>query len=156
MWSSSLAFLLFILNGCYAGEYCKYIYEGRGSVKYMYCDVTCCGYYYNRYCCNVSSTALYIGAVVGGVICVVLIIGIVVCCVYKGKTPVRRHRHVDETPQEELQSARIYAREPPKPPPYSIHYLHPPEYHADPPPRYVTPIPPPSDYSDLPGTMSNE
>ena len=43
-------------------------------------------------------TALYIGAVVGGVICVVLIIGIVVCCVYKGKTPVRRHRHVDGNP----------------------------------------------------------
>lgn len=40
-------------------------------------------------------TALYIGAVVGGVVCVILIIGIVICCVYKGKTPVRRHRHVN-------------------------------------------------------------
>lgn len=151
-----ITLVLVIFAGCYAGEQCSYKYEGGGSVKQLYCEVSCCGTYYQRYCCTVTSTALYIGAVVGGVVCVILIIGIVICCVYKGKTPVRRHRHVNNGNRpDDFQCARIYFNDSPKPPPYSLHHLHPPEYHEDPPPRYMTPIPAP-DYNTIPGITADD
>lgn len=56
---------------------------------------------------------------------------------------------------DDIQCARIYFNDSPKPPPYSLHHLHPPEYHEDPPPRYMTPIPAP-DYNTIPGTTADD
>ncbi|XP_048746556.2 uncharacterized protein LOC125659052 [Ostrea edulis] len=153
--NASLAIFFTIFAGCLAGEYCSYSNVGGGGVQYLYCDVTCCGYYYSRYCCTFTSTALYVGAISGAVICIALVIGILVCCIYKGKTPVRRHRNINNsTSNDQFQCSRIYRHDSPKPPPYSIHHLHPPEYHEDPPPRYLTPIPG-SEYHNIPGTMAD-
>lgn len=58
------------------------------------------------------------------------------------------------TSNDQFQCSRIYRHDSPKPPPYSIHHLHPPEYHEDPPPRYLTPIPG-SEYHNIPGTMAD-
>ncbi|XP_061194508.1 protein shisa-4-like [Saccostrea echinata] len=151
-----LAQVLIIISGCLGGEYCSYNYNGGSGVKYMYCDVTCCGSYYERYCCALTSTALYVGAIAGGVICVGLIIGIVVCCVYKGKTRVRRHRHINnDATNVRFECSRIYGNDSPKPPPYEFqHHPSPPEYHSDPPPRYLTPLPG-SEFHHFPGSMED-
>lgn len=65
-----------------AGEICYFrnYFGVRGS---KYCYSSCCGTYYNRYCCYRTSGGTIAGAVVGAIICVAIIAGVVVCIVKK-------------------------------------------------------------------------
>ncbi|XP_022344394.2 uncharacterized protein LOC111137284 [Crassostrea virginica] len=68
----------------FAGEICYFEnYFGYSSSKYCYSS--CCGTYYNRYCCYRTSGGTIAGAVVGAIVCVAIIAGVVVCILKKNQ-----------------------------------------------------------------------
>ncbi|XP_021339977.1 extensin-like, partial [Mizuhopecten yessoensis] len=58
------------------GEYCRAAYYGY----YMYCPVSCCGSYYNKYCCDHNwSGGTIAGLVIGCIVGLGLLITVLVC-----------------------------------------------------------------------------
>ncbi|XP_061170305.1 protein shisa-5-like [Saccostrea echinata] len=82
-----ILFVLTLVEYILAGETCyfrnyynSYYVSGR-----KYCYSSCCGSYYNRYCCYRTSGGTIAGAVVGALVCIAVIAGVVVCVVMKKK-----------------------------------------------------------------------
>ena len=60
-----------------------YTYDSSSYSSYtLECDNGCCGRYYDRYCC--SSVGLIVGAVIGGLLLVSLVV-MGICCFIKMK-----------------------------------------------------------------------
>lgn len=103
---------------CYYNYY-SYIYKRR-EIGQTYCEASCCGYSLRRHCCSYDGAKA--GAIVGGLICIVVIVGIVACCL---KSHYFRYQRVvrPQQPQSQVTSGNITIVQTPSvltmPPPYS-------------------------------------
>ncbi|OWF49513.1 protein shisa-4-like [Mizuhopecten yessoensis] len=146
-----LFILLSLASVSYGWDYCYYSYYSykyrRHETGYNYCDTSCCGYSQNRYCCSYDGTKA--GAIVGGVICIAVIIGILACCL---KSHYFRSRRVVRPLQSQPQvtSGNITIIQTPgmmaMPPPYSSYQSMPHALPTGPAPPYRPPSAAPPGY----------
>ncbi|XP_048745562.2 cysteine and tyrosine-rich protein 1-like [Ostrea edulis] len=144
-----------LINYILAGETCYFrkTYYLSYSKGIKYCYSSCCGSYYNRYCCYKTSGGTIAGAVVGALVCLAVIAGVVICIVMKKKrsagaiiTPFQNnttgvtivHSNTQNQCSSNVPPIQAYPppiqgyNQPPPPPMYQQHYGHP-QY---PPPQY--------------------
>ncbi|VDI23741.1 Hypothetical predicted protein [Mytilus galloprovincialis] len=72
----------FVFKVCEAFEFCTEHSSLSNTVDYMYCEYSCCGYIYNRYCCE-NFSGVIAGAVIGSIVFLGVIIGVILCVVKK-------------------------------------------------------------------------
>ncbi|XP_045177745.2 uncharacterized protein LOC128545859 [Mercenaria mercenaria] len=72
-------------NGIKCSYYESGSYWSDQTTKYIYCDSSCCGDMYNRYCCDFSNVGLIIGISIGSILLVatVVTVFVVICCCCK-------------------------------------------------------------------------
>ncbi|XP_033757267.1 leucine-rich repeat extensin-like protein 6 [Pecten maximus] len=130
---------------CYYNYY-SYIYKER-EVGQTYCDTSCCGSSHKRHCCSYDGAKA--GAIVGGLICIVVIIGILACCLkshyFRSRRAVRPLQ-----PQDQVTSGNITIIQTPAmmamPPPYSSYQTIPNGVPPGPAPPYQPPTMAPPGY----------
>lgn len=138
----NLGLFLFNIKDVLAEYSCTYDCSGYTCITY--CDHGCCGTYDNRYCCSAyTGVATIIGAVIGGLIALGVVIAVIVFCVMaiqKKKRSVHprtvqpvTHNTVTVNNNRSYRPARPVAA-----PPYSTGHAAPPPSYNDIYPQYNT------------------
>ncbi|XP_060072997.1 uncharacterized protein LOC132552821 [Ylistrum balloti] len=143
--------ILILISVSAAWDYCNYNYYSyvyrKRETGHNYCDTACCGYSHNRYCCSYDGAKA--GAIVGGILCIVVIIGTISCCIksryFRSRRVVRPHQ-----PEPQVTSGNITIIQTPgmmtTPPPYSSYQTIPNGAPSAPAPPYQPPATAPPGY----------
>ncbi|OWF49546.1 cysteine and tyrosine-rich protein 1-like [Mizuhopecten yessoensis] len=136
---------------CYYGSYYTYF------TSHYYCSTGCCGYYYNRLCCDNTNTGQIVGYVFGAMLLVGFLGVVIFLCLIKKNRSRGAIVHPNNT--NTVTVATVNQVQPPpygqpayaQPQPYGHSYpygqaAHPPQNALPPPPAYSAPSHPPPAY----------